>query len=169
MAKVSKRIADAVRKIEGGDPPRDGTVDSTDFAPDGQPYTLALITDFELLAANRWLYGWSSAYILADRTVAIDDTGPSGTTVDNPALNLAEAKNISTGVQGNSINVDGDAYPAGFELQPVGGRLSFDSAEAVLYATIGAQVLVRMYFDSLADGTVQPTFHYINANDGTCT
>lgn len=103
----------------------------------------------------------------ASRAAVVNPDGASETLLGNPAINLFEINNSATGVQGNSVNIDGVDYPAGFELQPVGGRLSYDSGNPD-YNTIANNVIVQMWTTTDTTGGTVYLFNYNNADDGTC-
>lgn len=127
----------------------------------------ALITGFVSIGPNRWGYAFSALSIDPAKAVAINPDGPAETTSGNYAINMTEAKNTGTGVEGHSVNVDGADYPGGFEVQPVGGRQSYDSGDPG-YNTIGTQVAVQMWISRDTNGYAVYTFEYQNADDGTC-
>ena len=135
----------------------------------GVSFFLARIDDFAVLGPNRWAYGFTSVYFLAAGGVAVNPDGPTQTaTGDYPALNLFEINNTGSNVEGNSVNVSGTSYPDGFELQPVGGRQSFDSGDPG-YLLTGNNVIVQMWTTSDDAGEAVYFFDYNNADDGTCT
>ena len=78
--------------------------------------------------------------------------GRAGTTSGDFAINSLEANNDGTGVQGNSIDIDGAVFTdnSGLEIQPVQG-----------------DPVVRMIVD-IIDTAQLYTFEYVNAVDGEC-
>ena len=99
---------------------------------------------------NRYKYAWTEQARTA--TGWTTPTGSrSGTTSDGYALNSVEANNDATGAQGNSIDIDGADFPAGFTLQAVRG-----------------DPVVRMWQETADDGSVAFSFEYTNSVDGTC-
>lgn len=99
---------------------------------------------------NRWRYAWTEQERSTDGFADLTG-GRSGTTSSSYAINSVEANNDGIGTQGNSIDIDGADFPAGFSMQPVEG-----------------DPVVRMYKEYDASGTAFYTFAYVNAVDGTC-
>jgi len=101
---------------------------------------------------NRWQYAWTeqarTATSMSDRT-----DGRTGTTSAGFALNSCEMNNDGSGVQGNSVDIDGAVFDdnTDLELQPVRG-----------------DTVVRMTGEVDDDGGVAYTFEYVNAIDGEC-
>lgn len=121
---------------------------------DAEPATWfwAKITSSAEISAGRWKYAWTEQNRTATGFADMTD-GRSGTTSENFAINACEANNDSAGVQGNSIDLDGQVFTDndGLELQPVRG-----------------DPVVRIWVESDADGNPAFTFEYINAIDGEC-
>jgi len=102
---------------------------------------------------NKWKYAWTEQ----ERTSTgwQDLTGGrSGTTSTDFALNSLEASNSGSGVQGNSIDIDGAVFTdnSDLEIQPVQG-----------------DPVVRMYVEpEVTAGALAYSFEYVNAVDGEC-
>ena len=121
-----------------------------EFTPPACESFWAKITGNAANGTNRWKYAWTEV----ERTsTAFQDLsgGRSGTTSSGFAINGGEANNDGTGVQGHGVDIDGDDYPAGFEVQPIQG-----------------DPVVRMYVEYTSSGTAYYTFYATNADDGTC-
>lgn len=101
-------------------------------------------------ATNRWQYAWSEQVRNATGWET-PEGGRSGTTEEDFALNSVEANNDGAGVEGHGVDVDGDDYPDGFEVQPIQGDR-----------------VVRMWEEATADGELCYSFEATNADDGTC-
>ncbi|MBL0922441.1 MAG: hypothetical protein IBJ10_09985, partial [Phycisphaerales bacterium] len=99
-------------------------------------------------AANRWLYEWQEVNLRDDRS-AVVGSAPRGSAALGPALNLMEAGNSASGVQGNGVDVSG--LPAGMTLRPIGG-----AAVVALEGPLGAP------------GDEYWVFAAVNAIDGEC-
>ena len=120
-----------------------------------QPTTCfwAKITGNAADGTNKWKYAWTEQ----ERTSAgwQDLTGGrSGTTSTDFALNSLEASNSGSGVQGNSIDIDGAVFTdnSDLEIQPVQG-----------------DPVVRMYVEpEVTAGALAYSFEYVNAVDGEC-
>lgn len=110
----------------------------------------AKITGSAANGDNRWKYAWAEQRRTANG-VQDQPGGRSGTTDARFALNSVEMFNAATGVQGNGIDVDGDAF-AGFAIQP-----------AVTNGTV-----VRMHLEADDEGNPAYTFQYENGVDGEC-
>lgn len=131
-------------------------------------FFIARIDEFLPISTNRWAYGFTAMKLDATKNLIVNEVGPTETAEGNFAINLMECLNTGTGVQGHSVNLDGEDYPAGFELQPIGGRQSFDPGEAG-YGTIGKAIPVEMWTIRDTDGEVVYVFSVPNADDGTCS
>lgn len=113
----------------------------------------AKITGNAANGTNKWKYAWTEQ----ERTSTgwQDLTGGrSGTTLADFALNSLEANNDGTGIQGNSIDIDGAVFTdnTGLEIQAVQG-----------------DPVVRMYVDlDVTAGGLAYSFEYVNAVDGEC-
>lgn len=115
----------------------------------GMTSILAVITESALIGTNRFGYSWEEArYDAASETFVGDDAGRTSAT-HGVAINLAEASNSSSGVQGNGVDLD--SLTSGFALQPIRGN---------------PVVELRGPFD--ADGTPRWWFSSTNAIDGEC-
>lgn len=97
---------------------------------------------------NKWTY----AFTEWERTASGWQSKTGGRS-GSGALNSVEASNDGTGIQGNSIDIDGTVFDdnTGLEIQPVQG-----------------EPIVRMTAEVLADGTEVYSFEYVNAVDGEC-
>jgi len=106
---------------------------------------------------NRWHYSWEEVHKTTagyDGWATVSD-GRSGTTTVDQAYNLVEDMNTaaddsSPTMQGNGVDVDGEDFPEGFEVQPC-----------------ATGVFVKIYEVSVSD-TVEYWFSYENGIDGTC-
>jgi len=122
----------------------------------------AKITEWEEIDtdSNRWKYAWEEvARTSADAFTNSSDLKRSGTLTTDYALNTIEAVNDGTGVHGNSVDIDGADYPAGFEQKPVGAGSG---------GTPDKEVVVIMSPIVGSDGNISFQFQYENADDGTC-
>lgn len=113
----------------------------------------AKITGNAANGTNKWKYAWTEQ----ERTSTgwQDLTGGrSGTTLADFALNSLEANNDGTGIQGNSIDIDGAVFT--------------DNTDLEIQAVQGDPV-VRMYVDlDVTAGGLAYSFEYVNAVDGEC-
>jgi len=136
------------------------TIDVPQPLPYRGPF-LARITGRALVsgANTRWRYAWTEVKLDSDTTTDLTRTG---TTDTDYALNLREMNNVEqgTGMQGNSVDDSGDAYPSNFSIQPVGGGTG---------GTPGNEVVVLMSQVRDAGGVRRYVFEYENADDGTCS
>jgi hypothetical protein len=112
-----------------------------------QTRIIAKITGATSIGANRWEYDWTE--------VRLDDTKVFTTSTRNSAthgkaLNIEEAFNTASGVQGNGVDVD--PLPGTFALQSVRGNPVVELAGA----------------HRLTDGTQIWLFSETNAIDGAC-
>lgn len=123
-----------------------------EFIPNGGVSFWAKITGSATNGTNKWKYAWAeqerSSSGWADLT-----GGRSGTTSTGFALNSIEANNDGTGIQGNSVDIDGTLFDdnTGLEIQPVQG-----------------DPVVRMWAEEDTGGTIAYSFEYVNAVDGDC-
>ena len=102
---------------------------------------------------NRWKYAWTEQTKSSAGYGGWGNLsgGRSGTTGISPARNSIEDMNDGTGVQGNGVDIDGTAFPAGFSVQ-----------------ACPANNIVWM--ESVSVGTaVEYWFSYENGIDGTCS
>lgn len=114
-----------------------------------QTTILAVITGSATIAPQRFEYDWEEArFDISSGTWVSDSAGRTSTT-HGKALNLAEANNSSSGIQGNGVDLT--TLTNGFSLQPVRGE---------------PVVELRGPFD--ADGTARWWFSSTNAIDGEC-
>ena len=111
----------------------------------------AKITSSATDGTNKWKYAWTEQTRTAAGWEDLTD-GRTGTTSSDFAINSLEANNDGTGVQGNSIDIDGAVFTdnSGLEIQPVQG-----------------DPVVRMIVD-IIDAAQLYTFEYVNAVDGEC-
>lgn len=126
-------------------------------------------------AFNRYLYTWEEVE-LNDLVFRLKDGGRNGGFPNygdsfDYALNLCEAFNVAdrAGVQGNSINQAGGAYPLGFSLQPVGGTRSAASLPGLNQAANTVVVEMRWMATVGGSRSMRKVFEYQNADDGRCT
>lgn len=120
---------------------------------------MARITDRAALggASNRWKYAWSEQELSGDGWQN-KTGGLSGTTTTDYALNMVEANNTSTHVA-PGIDLEGEAYPAGFAPMAIG--VAGDSVEV--------EPVVPLWQVRDASGNRRWVFHLANAHDGGCT
>lgn len=113
----------------------------------------AKITGNAANGTNKWKYAWTEQ----ERTSTgwQDLTGGrSGTTTTDFALNSLEANNDGTGIQGNSIDIDGAVFT--------------DNTDLEIQAVQGDPV-VWMHVDlDVTAGGLAYSFEYVNAVDGEC-
>lgn len=112
----------------------------------------AKITGSASIGTNRWKYAWTEQRRTSTGFENLT-SGRTGTTSTDFAINSVEANNDGTGIQGNSVDIDGTIFDdnTGLELQAVRG-----------------DPVVRMWVDTDADGNTAFTFEYVNAIDGEC-
>jgi len=97
---------------------------------------------------NRWSYTF--------KEVAKSGTGYTdwtATDISGNARNLVEVGNSATGVQGNGVDVDGEDFPEGFEIQP---------------CPTGTYVLMYRMLPNVDEPVAEYWFGYENGIDGTC-
>lgn len=101
---------------------------------------------------NQWKYAWTEQ-VRTSTGWQDAANARTGTTSSDYALNACEANNDGTGIQGNSIDIDGAVFTdnSDLEIQPVQG-------DPVVWAWRGV------------DASNNPclTFEYVNAVDGEC-
>ena len=109
--------------------------------------------------ARRWKYAWNEVRIGDDFGLVDVEGGLSGTTSTNFALNVIELLNVAdgAGTQGNSVKENRTDFPAGFNLQPVGGE---DGVDVI--------VELRPYLTAGESPVLLWLFSYENAHDGVC-
>jgi len=110
--------------------------------------------------AFRWKYAWSEAEFKSD---SIDVMGTpshyrSGTTSQDYLLNMYEVFNNAQYQAG--VDVQGDDYPDGFALRPIGGAGTDNTHKY--------DVPVWIYEVVNTVGAVQYWFDKVNSHDGTC-
>ena len=112
----------------------------------------AKITGNAADGTNKWKYAWTEQQRTAAGWQDLSG-GRSGTTSTGFAVNANEANNDGTGVQGNSIDIDGTVFDdnSDLEIQPVQG-----------------DPVVRMWAELSSTNTLVYTFEYVNAVDGEC-
>lgn len=114
----------------------------------------AKITAATVLGDSRWAYSWTqqvrNANGFEDATNAWTGAASNGLT---RALNSMEANNAATGVQGNSVDLDGQIFTdnAGLEIKEIRGN-----------------PVVRMHAEPNGSGNYYYTFEAANAIDGEC-
>lgn len=110
---------------------------------------------------RRWRYSWEPVALNASDDDVTLDTYILGTFSNLYALNWYEVNNLVNhgGTQGNSINETASGFPAGFQLQPVGGGTGGIPAN---------QVIVPLQPYSRLDGETVMMFWYVNAEQGPC-
>lgn len=122
----------------------------------------AKITEWEELDTdtNQFKYAWAEVARTSVNTYTDSSALKRvGTLTTDFALNVIEAVNDGSGVHGNSVDVDGADYPAGFEQKPVGAGTG---------GTPDKEVVVIMHPIVGSDGIICYEFQYENADDGTC-
>lgn len=122
------------------------------IVPGGSKSFWAKITGNTSDGTNKWKYAWTEQERTSTGWQDLSG-GRSGTTSTNFAINSIEANNDGTGIQGNSIDIDGTIFD--------------DNSDLEIQAVQGDPV-VRMYGDLLSDGSLVYTFQYVNAVDGEC-
>jgi hypothetical protein len=112
----------------------------------------AKITGNAADGTNKWKYAWTEQQRTATGWQDLSG-GRSGTTSTDFAVNANEANNDGTGVQGNSIDIDGTVFDdnSDLEIQPVQG-----------------DPVVRVWAEMSSTATLVYTFEYVNAVDGEC-
>jgi len=112
----------------------------------------AKITGNATNGSNKWKYAWTEQQRTAGGFHDLPG-GRTGTTSTDFAINSLETNNDGTGVQGNSIDIDGAVFTdnSDLEIQPVQG-----------------DPVVRMWAEISNTGTLVYTFEYVNAVDGEC-
>lgn len=113
-----------------------------------QDVFFAKITSSASLATNRWKYAWTEQQMNGD-SWEDKSGGRSGTTSSNYALNLVEANNDGSGVQGNGVNLSN--LTGTFAIKAIAG-----------------DPVVQMHQKTDVNGTVKYYFSQVNAVDGTC-
>lgn len=108
----------------------------------------AEITGSTVLSANRWLYQWREASLTAVHGFVGSDAGRSSALGD--AVNLAEAHNDGSGVEGNGVDLED--LPETFTMRPI---------------PVGSVVLIRGPYRATT-GVAQWVFDRVNAIDGPC-
>lgn len=101
---------------------------------------------------NQWKYAWTEQ-VRTSTGWQDAANARTGATSSDFALNACEANNDGTGIQGNSIDIDGTVFTdnSDLEIQPVQG-------DPVVWAWRGVD----------ASGNPCLTFEYVNAVDGNC-
>jgi len=112
----------------------------------------AKITGNAADGTNKWKYAWTEQQRTATGWQDLSG-GRTGTTTTDFAVNANEANNDGTGVQGNSIDIDGTVFDdnSDLEIQPVQG-----------------DPVVRVWAEMSSTSTLVYTFEYVNAVDGEC-
>lgn len=112
----------------------------------------AKITGNAANGTNKWKYAWTEQERTSTGWSDLTN-GRSGTTGSGFALNSLEANNDGSGVQGNSIDIDGTVFDdnSDLEIQPVQG-----------------DPVVKMWAEQDSTGTIAYSFEYVNAVDGEC-
>lgn len=118
----------------------------------GQDSFWAKITGNAADGTNKWKYAWTEQQRTASGWQDLSG-GRTGTTTTGFAVNGIEANNDGTGIQGNSVDIDGTIFDdnTDLEIQPVQG-----------------DPVVRMWVDADSSGALAYTFEYVNAIDGEC-
>jgi hypothetical protein len=130
----------------------DGTTQRLGVALGRNPSFWAKITGNAADGTNKWKYAWTEQQRTAAGWQDLTD-GRSGTTTTGFAVNANEANNDGTGIQGNSIDIDGTVFD--------------DNSDLELVAVQGDPV-VRMWADIDSSGNTAYSFEYTNAIDGEC-
>ena len=121
--------------------------------PSGPSSFWAKITGNAADGTNKWKYAWTEQQRTASGWQDLSG-GRSGTTSTDFAVNANEANNDGTGVQGNSIDIDGTVFD--------------DNSDLEIQAVQGDPV-VRMYVETdITAGGLAYSFEYVNAVDGEC-
>ena len=120
-------------------------------------FFLAKLTSAELIADtdNRYYYTWEEVVMVNSNTTEVLEDGRTGST----AINLCEIPNTDENVA-PAIDIDGEAYPAGFSLRAIGDCIDEEYIEVV--------VVMHIFVDT-EEGDKQYVFSLANSNDGTCT
>lgn len=133
---------------------------------------LAKITGNATLGSTsiRWKYAWTEVELDGDSTSDVSG-GRSGTTSTDYAINLAELSNgtepsaSSPWVGGYGVNMHGDDYPSGFQMQPIGASPNNAGAAD---ETHRVNVIVRMWEMLDVNGDTKYVFSASNQHDGVC-
>ena len=114
--------------------------------------TFIKITGHTTNGTNQWKYAWTEQ-VRTSTGWQDAANARTGTTSSDYALNACEANNDGTGVQGNSVDIDGSIFTdnTDLDIQPVQG-------DPVVWAWRGVD----------ASGEPCLTFEYVNAIDGEC-
>lgn len=121
---------------------------------------LACLPSRATLATNRWKYSHKEVRVKSDDSYEVVTGGITGTTSTDYAINLFEMGNDGLSIEAGGIDVEGEDFPAGFSLQPVGNE---DGSETL------APVVVMFRTRNSDDGVLRYVFQSGNHVDGTCT
>lgn len=162
--KSAKRIGDAVRRVEAM--PQGSGVGVKRNRPGYAPMVLAKITASELMSASTTRYVYTITQIKLNITAssgtpsAVSTSDVTGGITAKKAINLAEIANTAT--VGAGVKMNGDDYPDGFDIQPIGGG-DADGTHSVddIVQVIGSVIA--------SDGSTIYLIERMNAHDGTCS
>jgi len=152
LARVIERLAGTTNNTPGGLIRTLDRVLSQPNRTEREPGFWIKITGNATNGTNQWKYAWTEQ-VRTSTGWQNAANARSGTTSSDFALNACEANNSGSGVQGNSVDIDGQTFTdnSDLELQPVQGN-------PVVWARRGTDT----------SGNACLTFEYQNAIDGEC-
>lgn len=155
-----RRMMDMLRKFENTDRDERAARLQRAFSI---PF-MARLTDAKCVAVNKYIYAWTKVKIDDGDYVFIDTTTTStgeNDKWDYSALNLVEANNTSTKTA-TGVDEDSGNFPAGFNLQAIGGGFDKDVGDTI--GTLGVEPVVMMW-----KMFGRHVFNVANSYDGGCS
>lgn len=131
----------------------------------------AWLVRWRVLRPKVFTYGWEEVELKEDVTLGKLADGRSGSVMagdqsEDFAIHWTEINNPATGPQANGANDEGDAYPTGFVMQPIGGGMPPGGGESEGNCDVRVPVLLSPRY--LPSGRRCYVFDLMNTDFGDC-